>query len=258
MEGDEGQLFRRCRRGDEAARDEFLRKYDSWVINIAKKYHSSFHTIDLGELVAEGNRGLLEALERYDPTRKVKFSTYAWFWIIKNIQEYITSNMGIIGIPRAVTADLRKIVSTMNDEVKKGKEPSFQVISRKLNIDVGTIREMLADRTNIARPVSLDKYLDDDDQSQTISDTVEDKNDVSIQEILDQVGDKTYIAQVLGSLAPQEEEIIRLRFGFYDGRFHTLKDAGAKLKISPAKAKDIEAIAIFKLKRLLSRRDEEQ
>jgi RNA polymerase primary sigma factor len=232
--------------------------YNPWVVNIAKKYHACFPNVDFDELVAEGARGMLEALGHFDPSRGVKFSTYAWFWMIKNVQEYISSNRELIGVPRTVVTDLRNIVASMNDEIKKGNEPSFDAIARKLNMDVSTIREILSDKHNISRPVSLDKFLDDDDQAQTIGDMVEDKNDGPVQEILDRVGDRTYIAQVLHRLLPKEEEIVKLRFGFYDNRFYTLKDAGKKLKISPAKVKDLESVAIFKLKRLLSNREEEQ
>jgi RNA polymerase primary sigma factor len=249
---EEKLLFRRARAGDEKARDKILQKYNDWVINIAKKYHACFPNMELTELMAEGNRGLLEALKRYNPSKSAKFSTYAWFWIIKNIQEYITSNLELIDIPRKVTSNLKKITVVMNDEIKKGKEPSIDKISHTLHLDVSSVREMLSDKKNITNPLSLDKYLDEEDQTQTMSETVEDKDEESIHDIIDRADVKISISGILKQLLPVEEKIIKLRFGFDDNRFHTLKEVGKKLDIPSSKVKDLETVAIFKLKKLLS------
>ena len=254
---DEAALFKRCGRGDTRARDILLERYNPWAVNLARKYHAYFPHVELGELVAEGSRGVLEALKRFDPSRKTKFSTYAWFWILKNIQEYITTSAGLIEVPRSVLSDLKKIVSAMDTDIKNGNEPSMDSLSRKLKLDTVTIREILADRKNVSHPVSLDKFLDENDHGDTLSDMVEDKRQVSMQEIIDQTGDAASMAAVLGRLAPQERDIIRLRFGFRDNHFYTLKEAGARLKLSSAKVKDIESIALFKLKKLMAERENE-
>jgi RNA polymerase primary sigma factor len=244
--------FRKCRKGNEEARDALVKSYEAWVVNISHKYHSCFQGIDMNELIAEGNRGLLEALYRFDEKRGVKFSTYAWFWIVKNIQDYISSNLSLIEVPRKISADLRKIVNSMNEEVKKGKVPSFEQIARKIDIDADTIRELLSDRKNLSRPVSLDKFLDEDDQVQTLGDIIEDKRDPALQEILENLDDEINIASLLEQLLPVEQKVIKLRFGFEDNQFHSLKEVGEKLKISSTKIKDIESMAIIKLKRFLS------
>jgi RNA polymerase primary sigma factor len=244
--------FRRCRKGNEEARDSLVKSYEAWVVNISRKYHSCFPGIDMNELIAEGNRGLLEALYRFDEKRGVKFSTYAWFWIVKNIQDYISSNLSLIEVPRKISADLRKIVASMNEEVKKGKVPSFEQIARKIDIDADLIRELLSDRKNLSRPVSLDKFLDEDDQVQTLGDIIEDKRDPALQEILENLDDEINIASLLEHLLPVEQKVIKLRFGFEDNQFHSLKEVGEKLKISSTKIKDIEAMAIIKLKRFLN------
>jgi RNA polymerase primary sigma factor len=172
--GEDRILFKELQQGSEEARDKLVAKYSVWVHNIAKKYHSCFPHIELGELVAEGNRGLLEAFQRFDITKETKFSTYAWFWIIKNIQEYITTSMMLIGVPSRMMADLKKIIGSMNDEIKKGNEPSLPDIARKLHIDASKAMELLTDRKNLSNPVSLDKYLDEDDKEQTLADIIDD------------------------------------------------------------------------------------
>lgn len=248
-------LFKRLRRGNEAARDELIKKYSSWVVNIARKYHSCFPGIDISEFIAEGNRGLLEALGRYDDSKSTKFSTYAWFWIVKNIQEYISSSIALIEVPGKVTQELRKVVSRMNEERKKGREPSLEDIAKKLDMDVTVVSELLADKKNLSNPLSLDKFLDDDDREQTLGDIVEDKNIEAIQKILEQSDNKVNIVELLNLLDPLEQEIIKWRFGFNDNQAHPLREIGDKLNIPPAKVKDIESMALIKLRRFLERSD---
>jgi RNA polymerase sigma factor (sigma-70 family) len=254
-DAEEQALFERCLKGDEKARDILLEKYSPWAVNLARKYHACFPQVALSELVAEGNRGILEALKRFDPSRRAKFSTYAWFWILKNIQEYITTSAGLIDVPRSVVSDLRKIVKAMDGEIKKGNTPSFDSLARKLKLDSGTIRALLTDKENVGRPVSLDKFLNEDDRTDVLSDLIEDKSQAPMQEIIDQAGDRTAVSSVLEQLEPEEREVIRLRFGFIDNRFYSLKEAGSRMKMAPAKVKDIESIALFKLRKLLSERE---
>ncbi|MHB9156005.1 MAG: sigma-70 family RNA polymerase sigma factor [Endomicrobiales bacterium] len=248
-------LFARLKKGDDAARDELVKKYSSWVTNIARKYHAFFPAIELNELIAEGNRGLMEALHRYVTTKATKFSTYAWFWILKNIQEYISSSIALIGVPGKNVLELKKIVASMNEDMKRGSEPSLERISKKLGMDLGTVTDLLADKKNLSHPLSLDKYLDDDDREQTLGDIVEDKNVAAIQKIIEQSDSEINILELLGQLSSMEQEIIKWRFGFNDNQSHALKEIGEKLKLPPAKVKDIEYMALIKLKRLLGKSD---
>lgn len=252
---EEKKLFKRVQRGDEAARDILIQRYASWVHNIAFKYHASFPQIETTELIAEGNHGLLEALQRFDANRAAKFSTYAWFWIVKNIQEYINASVALIGRPNKIMADVKHIVALMNEELKKGKDPSIETIAKKLKIDSGTITEMLTDRQNMANPLSLDKFLDDEERDQTLADVIEDKNVSAIQKMIEQVDDKASITEMLAQLSDVEQQIIRMRFGFTETKSCGLSEIGKKLKIPPAKVKDIESLALMKLKKYLEKSD---
>ena len=252
VELDEKKLFFAMKRGDERARDILVNKYEEWVVNIARKYRSCFPKMDISELIAEGNRGLLDALQRFDPERKVKFSTYAWFWIVKNIQEYISNDISFIEIPRRILVDLKKITGSMNDQISRGKIPNLEKISHKLDIDLATVREILADKNNLTNMVSIDRYLDDEDRNQTIADMLVDKSEGSMQDIMDTADNKVNVISVMERLDPLERKIIQLRFGFNDNQFHSLKEVGKKLKITPSKAKSIESMAIFKLKRIIT------
>ena len=244
-------LFGRARKGDGLAKDEILEKYGDWVVNIAKKFHSLFQNIGLDELIAEGNRGILDAMDRFDASRKVKFSTYAWFWILKNIREYITSELAVVDLPQSTLADFKKISQSFNDETKKGNSPTLKNIAQKLKMNIEDVREIMSDKMNMSNVASLDKFLDSDDVDQRVGDMVEDKKEKKIHELLDLRDDKAHILRLLKNLSPIERKVVRLRFGFTGSGPVSLKDVGEKLKMSPAKAKDLETVSMRKLKMLL-------
>jgi len=249
---EERLLFARIKKGDDAARSELLKKYSVWATNIARKYHALFPNIGIAELEAEGNRGLLEAVERFETSKGVKFSTYSWFWIIKNIQEYITSSINLIGVPAKVMSDLRMIINAMNEGIKKGKNPSLKDISEKLGLGEDDVNEMLWNKKNVSAPLSLDMYLDEEDRQEKLGDMVEDKKLDGIKKILDRLDDEKSISSLLAQLSPLEQKVLTLRFGFKNNKSLALSKVSRKLNISPSKTKDIEYVALIKLKRLLS------
>jgi len=251
-------LFGKIKRGNQAARNELLARYSFWATNIARKYHSLFPNIDVLELEAEGNRGLLEAIDRFDPSKRTKFSTYSWFWIIKNIQEYITSSINLIGVPAKIMTDLRMIVNAMNDGIKRGKDPSLKDISRKLGLSEDAVSEMLSDKKNVSTPLSLDMYMDEEDRQEKFVDMLEDKKLDGIKKILDRMDDKKFVSALMARLTPLEQKVISMRFGFQGGKASALNEIGKALKISPLKAKDIEAIVLIKLKRLAGKFNNEE
>lgn len=248
---EEIKLFKRIKAGDESAKAQLIKSHYDWVFNIARKYHSYFPNIDLSELIAEGSRGVLEAIDHFNVSKAARFSTYSWFWIIKNIQEYITTSNELIELPHKMMLELKKVINRMNEEIKKGKSPTFETISRKMSLNADVVREWLTDKDNLSKPVSLDKYLNEEDKETSLSDTVEDKSNGTIQELLDKVDKKADITGIIRKLTPIEQRIIKLRFGFIDEKFHSLKEIGEKLCMGPAKVKDIESAAIMKLKQYL-------
>jgi len=253
---EEKMLFNKMKRGSMAARNELLGKYYVWATNIARKYHALFPNMEISELEAEGNRGLLEAITRFDPSKHTKFSTYSWFWIIKNIQEYITSSINLIGVPARVLSDIRMIINAMNDGIKKGRDPSLKDISRKLGLKEDAVNEMLSDKKNVSAPLSLDMYMDEEDRQEKLGDMLEDKKLVGIKKILDRMDDKKFVARLLAQLTPVEQKVISMRFGFKGGKIHMLNEIGRFLNISPSKVRDIEAIVLIKLKRIAGNIDE--
>lgn len=257
LKGEEtdGSLIRKIRAGDTKSKLLLIDKYSSYASSIAHKYHSYFRNIEHDELLAEANRGLLEAINRYNPAKLAKFSTYAWFWIIKNIHQYINSTVSFIGLPQRILSDIKKILHILNNEIKEGKEPSFEMVSKKLNLDTAMIREIISAKRDISNPLSLDKYLDENNEDTTLGDLIESKKDLPLDKILGNSEFKKAIPELMKCLAPDEIEVIKWRFGLYDRKTHTLKEISRKLKISPSKVKDIEIVALIKLKKALSQAD---
>ena len=251
VSSEDKQLFNRARKGESPAKDEILTKYGDWVVNIAKKFHSLFQNIGIDELIAEGNRGILDAIDRFDVSRKVKFSTYAWFWILKNIREYITSELAIVDLPQNTLADFKKISRSFNDETKKGGSPTLKNIAHKLKMNIEDVREIVSDKMSMSNVASLDKFLDEGEVDQRVGDMVEDKKEKKIHEQLDIRDDKAHIVRLLKNLSPIERKVVRLRFGFTGSGPVSLKEVGERLKLSSAKAKDLEMVSMRKLKLLL-------
>jgi len=253
---EERKLFMRFKRGDREAKDKIIELYNDWVVNIAKKFHTIFQNIGLDELVAEGNRGILDALKRYDVNRKVKFSTYAWFWILKNIREYITSDLAVVDLPQSTLSDFRKIANIFNEEAKKGKNPTLESIARSLKLDINDAREIVTDKMNLSNLASLDKFLDAEDSTQRLGDMMEDKKEKTISDMLEISEDKADILKLIKNLSPIEQKVIKMRFGFLESGPKSLKEVGEKLKIPSVKVKDIETISMKKLKKLLEIKNE--
>ena len=226
-------------------------EHERLVAAIAAKYHTYFPSIALDELIAEGNRGLLEAAKRYDPYRKVKFSTYAWFWIMKNMKEYVTEDVAIIDIPRAIISDVRRVTATMDSAAKQGKKISPSAIARQLDMPVDEVRGLLRDRGTITRVMSIDKYLNDEDRTQTIADVLVDPSDSSGPAVFDASAASAGVRDVIDHLSPMERAVVELRFGMRGAAPLKLNETAKKLKLSAAKVRDIESIARLKLRKLL-------
>ncbi|MBN1822692.1 MAG: sigma-70 family RNA polymerase sigma factor [Endomicrobiales bacterium] len=244
-------LFSRVKRGDAAAGREMLDKHASWVVNLARKYHALFPQLSVSELEAEGNRGLVEALGRFNPAKKAKFSTYAWFWIMKNIQNYITASFSMINVPAKAASKIRKLMDSINNEIKKGKDPDLAAISGKLGVEYSVARELLSDKKNVISPVSMDRYVDNEERGETYADLLENKNETSIQDMAGRSEDEKMIEKYIGRLSPVEQNVLTLLFGVGGSRPVSIEHAAKQLKITSVKIRDIRKIALLKLKMIM-------
>lgn len=249
---EEKKLIINFRSGDLESRDKIVKKYLSLVSNIARKYKIFFSNIELTELIAEGNYGLLQAIHHYNFERNVKFSTYAWFWIIKYIQKYIADNLTLMKLPNHLLNKVKKILKNIEEVTKKGEEISLEIIFRKVGLDLEQGRNLIQEYENLSKPLLLDKYIDDADPQETINDIFADKNELSAEMFFEKIENKNNFSQLLNKLTEEESEIIKWRFGFYDSKRHTLKELSKKLNLSPQKVKDKEEVAVAKLKKIIS------
>lgn len=241
-----------------AARDDgdLVRRHAGLVGAVANRYHAQFPRIGLEELVAEGNRGLVEAAARFDPSRKVKFSTYAWFWIVKNIKDYLTAGVAVIDVPRSVAGDLRRVTGAMAAAARAGRELTAEAVARQLDMSADDVRDLLRDRGSVGRVMSIDKYLDDDDRTQTVADMVADPSERDRAAAAEAGQVSADIRDVLCLLAPHERAVIELRYGIRGAEPLTMRATAEKLKLTPGRVRDIESVARLKLKNFLRERHE--
>ncbi len=244
---EEAELVARCRAGEEDAKDRLLKVYFPFVASLAKKYKNYFPRIEFEELLEEGNLGLLEALEHYDSSRQVKFSSYAWFWIVRSIQDYITETLAFMKIPAGVASNLKKITKMIESGLAENRDITIEDITSGMDLELEKVKELLVNQASMSAPVSLDSYIDGDDQKNTLKDVV-DSGEKNSEDTLEGIEKDEKLEKYLSCLGEHEAEVIKWRFGFNDYKYHTLKDIAEKLGIAPQKVRDIETIAIAKLK----------
>lgn len=237
---------------------EDLSDYNPLVFAIAKKYNNLFPNIEFEELVAEGKLGLLEASLKYKTDKKTAFSTYAWFWIVKNMQNYISKNVNIIETPQNVRNILSSIKKIIDDNAKSGKVSSVENISKALNLDASEVSDILAAAGNVANVVSLDKAIDTGENIRYLSESVEDKSQPGIFDTISQNYDNEMLSEMLSKLSENEKKVLSFRFaldGVSDKKV-SIKDIAEKLNISSSKVKDLENSAILKLKGMIKNLNE--
>lgn len=229
----------------ENARDVLVGSNLRLVVSIAKRYkgHRNMSFLDL---IQEGNVGLIKAAEKYDHTKGFKFSTYATWWIRQGVTRAIADQGRTIRTPVHVVETLGKI-NRATRELSQilEREPTPQEISDHLGtISAQKILEILE---NTVETLSLSAQVGNEDESE-LGDFIQDKDSLTPMEYARQENIKEEINKILALLTPREERIIRLRYGFYDGRSRTLEEVGNEMKVTRERVRQIEAKAINKLR----------
>ncbi len=240
---EEVELAIRMSEGDVAAKKRLSEANLRLVVSIAKRYVG--RGMQFLDLIQEGNLGLIKAVEKFDHTKGFKFSTYATWWIRQAITRAIADQARTIRIPVHMVETINK-VKKVNSQLlhENGHEPTNEQIAEKLEMPVEKVREIM----RVAQePVSLETPIGEEEDSH-LGDFIPDEDAPAPSDVASHTMLKEQLAEVLSTLTPREEKVLRLRFGREDGRSRTLEEVGKEFNVTRERIRQIEAKALRKLR----------
>ncbi|MCX5681473.1 MAG: RNA polymerase sigma factor RpoD/SigA [Candidatus Omnitrophica bacterium] len=248
---EEVQLAQRIKKGDVKAREHMIRANLRFVISIAKRYMSL--GIPLGDLIEDGNIGLMRAVDKFDPRKGFRFSTYAAWWIKQSISRAIVDQGKLIRIPVYMNEELakyKKVVEKLTHKLKR--KPRVPGIAKKMQVSVDKVRDL---RQCVTKMSSLDAPIGEDGEGQFI-DLVEDTTIEAPHEGLETFLNKERTTDFLGMMTLRERDVLEMRYGIIDGEKRTLAEIAKKIGVSRERVRQVEAGALKKLRKIFKRQEQ--
>ena len=248
---EEVKLARKIKRGDQAARQQMIKANLRLVVKIAHDYAS--YGLPLLDLISEGNIGLMKAVERFDPKKGGKLSTYAAWWIKQSIKRALANQSKTIRLPVHLVdkiARMRRVGMQLAEEF--GREPTDEELGEELGMPAAKIAQL---RTAAIRPASLDATVGQEEDGASLGDMIGDETAQMPSELLSDKNMRKAVMDLLHVLDERELKIITMRFGLDGKKEMTLEEVGRKFKVTRERIRQLQNIALRKIKRALDKQD---
>lgn len=243
---EERELAKQVEKGDEEARQKFIKANLRLVVSIAKRYVNRSPHLSILDLIEEGNMGLMRAVTKFDYRKGFKFSTYATWWIRQAITRALADQARTIRIPVHMVETISKYTQAKRHLMQElGREPLAEEISVEMGIPLEKVHHIQKISQEV---ISLEAPVGEEDEDSTLSEFIEDVHSLTPAQIASHTLLRERIKGILQDLTPREQKILQMRFGLEDGVTHTLEEVGKEFNVTRERIRQIEAKALSRIR----------